>query len=283
LGNQLFGDDELLLVAPSDEGKTLVLRALTGELVGERTIAPFEKRMTTVGRMVLSWDRQGAAQVMEMRDPWEDRALWSFKFATGAKADLVSQEAVAVLEPDGDFTLVRLADGKALVHERLEAEKSLLSIHLLKSVDHYLLVTNSAARRDARLRVQPLPNAVNFPMISGLVYAFDRKSGERAWPAPAAIAQYSLITNQPAHLPLLAFVRQEAERPGGAGAPKTSLVCLDKRTGRVAYQNDDLPPTTGADFDIAGDPLKHALVLTLPPKVLELTLTDQELEAPASP
>jgi hypothetical protein len=220
---------------------------------------------------------------MEMRDPWENRALWSFKFAPGAKADLISQDAVAVLEPDGDFTLVRLADGKALVQERLEAEKSLLSIHLLKSADHYLLVTNSAARRDARLRVQPLPNAVNYPMVSGLVYAFDRNSGARVWPAPVAVSQYSLITNQPSHLPLLVFVRQEAERPGGAGTPKTSVMCIDKRTGRVAYENADLPPTSGADFDLLGDPLKHAIVLTLPPKVIELTLTDQELEAPASP
>jgi hypothetical protein len=181
LGNQLFGDDELLFVAPPGEGETLVLRASTGEKLGTRRIVPFEQRMLAIGRFVLSWEAEAGRPTLAMRDPWEEKELWSHTFAAGAKAAMVAEEVVGVLMPDGEFSLLRLPDGKQLVKEKLEPETSLINIHLLASGDQYLLVTNSSARLEGPGKSRTIAGAANYPMVNGRVYAFDRLSRSTGW------------------------------------------------------------------------------------------------------
>ncbi|MEX2112746.1 MAG: PQQ-binding-like beta-propeller repeat protein, partial [Pirellulales bacterium] len=72
LGHQLFGDGELLFVAPAGQEDTLVLRAATGEELGVRSLPPFEQRMLTSGRNVLCWEPHGAGHTLTMRDPWAE-------------------------------------------------------------------------------------------------------------------------------------------------------------------------------------------------------------------
>ncbi len=64
VGCDVFGDEELLFIAPPDGGEALVVRSLDGELVGRRAVAPLEQRMTTVGRNVLVWDTKNGQQVV---------------------------------------------------------------------------------------------------------------------------------------------------------------------------------------------------------------------------
>jgi hypothetical protein len=209
-------------------------------------------------------------------DPWDERVVWEHAFANGSKADLVSQDAVGVFEPDGKVSLITLPDGKLLVREQLEPEKGLVNIHLLRTGSQYLLVTHTAPRPEAAPGVQLVPNALSFPLVNGRVYAFDRATGKKSWPAPAVVTQYGMMTNQPSRLPLLVFVRQ-IQKPGAGGAREqhASVLCIDKRTGAIAYQNDQLPPIAVANFELTGDPARHTVTLSLPPKLIELTLTDE--------
>ena len=274
LGNDLFGDEELLFVAPPGDGDTLVLRAATGEKLGDRRIASFDKRMTTIGRQVLSWEPKNGQQIMQMRDPWEDKTLWSFPFTAGAKAALVSQEAASVFQPDGQFFLIRLSDGNLLAKEQLEPESALIGIHLLASQDQYLLVVNTGIRQEQNVTVTPIP--VNNPLISGHVYGFDRTTGKKLWPAPAVVGQYGMVLNQPSQLPVLVFARMvHRALPGGSAKtePKVAVLCIDKRTGRVVYENDQLPSTIG-NFEVSGDPINHTVTLSLAPTVIILKFTD---------
>ncbi len=275
LGNDLFGDEELLFVAPPGDGDTLVLRAATGEKLGDRRIAPFDKRITTIGRKVLSWEPQNGQQIMQMRDPWEDKTLWSFPFSAGAKAALVSQEVAGVFQPDGQFFLIRLSDGNLLANEKLEPESSLIGIHLLAAQDQYLLVVNTGVRQEQNVTVQPIPAVTNNPLISGRIYGFDRATGKKLWPAPAVVGQYGMLLNQPSHLPVLVFARLVHRTPQGGTRPepKASVLCIDKRTGRVVYENDQLPSTIG-NFELSGDPASHTVTLNLAPTVIILKFTD---------
>jgi hypothetical protein len=283
LGNQLFGDQELLLVAPPGDADTLVLRAGTGELLGTRRVASFEKRMTTVGRAVLTWEQQAADFALQLRDPWKNETLWSYTFPAGAKAALVGQEAVGVLKPDGDFTLITLGNGKPLVHEQVVAENALSAIQLLRTDDRYLLITNSGLRNEQNLNVQPLPSSGNASFVNGRVYAFAADTGRKLWPAPAVVSQYFLLSAQPNLLPVLVFARQVSR----AGPPpsrdnKTSVLCIDKRSGKVVYENDQLPPPTLAATEVTGDPEAHTITFTVAQKTIELAFSDRA-PAPAAP
>jgi hypothetical protein len=270
-----------LLVAPPGDADTLVLRAATGELLGTRRIVSFEKRMTTIGRQVLTWESEPGGFAVRLRDPWDDKIAWSHSFAAGAKAALAGQDALGVLEPDGDFVLIKLADGKPLVTERLEPEGTLAGITLTADDDRYLLITNSGLRNEQNLNVQPLPNSGNSPFVNGRLYAFSVETGKSAWPAPVVIAQYGMLAAQPKNLPVLVFVRQ-VSKPGALPNREnhTSVLCIDKRSGRVAYENDQLPAPTLLGAELVGDGVTHTISLTVGAKTIELQFTDEAIESP---
>lgn len=275
LGNDLFGDDELLFVAPAAEGETLVLRAATGEQLGTRRVAPFDRRMATLGRRVLTWESNNLVQ---LRDLGEDKTLWSFPVAAGSKAAIVSQDAVGILQPDGMFTLLALADGKQLVREQLEPEPQLLGIYLLRSRDGYLLATNTQSRNEPNVSIQPLPVSPSSPPISGRLYAFDRASGKKLWPVPVEVSQYGLLLTQPCNLPALVLARQVHRlNPTTNREPKISVMCIDKRSGRIVYQNDQLPGTTIGNMEVTGDAAAHTMTITLPTRIIQLAFSEKPL------
>jgi hypothetical protein len=307
LGLELFGDEEYLFAAPQEganaqrparpgpreendpfaaaapQGETLVLRAATGELLGTRRLPPVEERMITVGRNLLAWREADGGYVMEMRDVWLDRVLWSHRFAAGSKADLVGREVVGVFQPDGRFALVRLADGEQLTNARLEREETLSGIRLLASESGYVLVVYTTGRGRATVSMAPFPSASDCELFSGRVYGFDRKSGQKLWPAPVAIAQHGLLLNQPGALPVLVFVRQiHRAGPVGSRDPKLSVLCIDKRTGRVVYEKDDLPGTTAPICDLSCDAAAHTVTISLPTKLITLTYTDDAADPQAA-
>lgn len=281
LGNDLFGDSELLFVAPAGEGETLVLKAKTGEVLGTRRIAPFNRRMATLGRRVLSWESQNGANVLQLRDAWTEQTVWSHTFPGGAKAAIIAQEAVGVFQPSGEFSLITLADGKMLVNEKLEPESSLAGIYLMKWREGYLLVTNSANRTE-NIMAQPVPNGPTSALVNGRLYAFEAGTGKKMWPSPLVLSQQGLLLSQPSDLPVLCFVRQvyKPSGPTRAGDPKVSVMCVDKRTGRIVYETDQLPGTTIVNYEVTGDPQNHTVTLTLASKQIKLTFSD-EAEAPA--
>lgn len=227
--------------------------------------------MATLGRRVLSWEPQN---IMQMRDEWAGQTLWSHTFAPGSKAALVSQEAVGVYQPNGEFTLILLADGKVLVKEQLQAESSLLGIFLFRTAEGYVLIANVAVRNEPNVSVQPIPAAPN-SLISGQIYAFESGTGKKMWPAPVPVTQHGLLSNQPAAVPVLIMARQVHKLgPVSPREPKTSVLCIDKRTGKIVYQNDQLPGSTVASFEIMGDPTARTVTIGLPARAITLTYAD---------
>jgi hypothetical protein len=260
-----------------------VLSAATGELLDKRRIGKVDERMATIGRRVLTFQTADRRHQLEMRDVWLDKPLWSHPFALGAKAAVVSDEVVGVLQPDGQFALVRLADGKLLANERVEAGSALMGIYLLPSDDAYLLVVHSAARSLRNLSVQPFPTAADCQLVSGNIYAFDRATGRQRWNKPVPVAQHGLLLTQPADLPLLLLIRQTHRvGPTSARDPKLSLMCIDKRSGRVVYSKDDLPGTTVASCDLSADPAAHTVTIALPNRVLTLAYSNDPVDPQAA-
>ncbi len=276
IGVDLFGDGEYLFAAPPGDSETLVLHAATGERIGTRHIARVEDRMTTLGRQLLSWKTSGNGHVLEMRDLFSDQVVWSFRFAAGSKAALVADEVAGVFQPDGEFTLVRLTDGQRLSQTKLQKEKTLLGIHLLPWERGYLLATHTAAPAKSSHAVQPYPSGPDCPLLTGHVYAFDRETGAALWPAPVPVSQHGLLLSQPRDLPVLVLLRQmTSPGPISSRDPRLSVMCIDKRSGKVVFHEDDLQGTTISSCTLLGEPADQRVTISLPNQEIVLTYTDQ--------
>jgi hypothetical protein len=130
--------------------------------------------------------------------------------------------------------------------------------------------------------VQPIPAAPN-SLISGQIYAFERGTGKKLWPAPVPVSQHGLLTNQPVGIPVLIMARQVHQLgPVSPREPRTSVLCIDKRTGKVVYQNDKLPGSTVASFEVQGDPAASTVTIGLPSRSITLTFTDEAPDSQAA-
>ena len=158
-GSDLFGDDQYVFVLPPDREEATVLRAADGELLGTRKVprlappadasqrrtratvfARFEEScLATLGAELLLWWPEGNRRVLTLVDPLEGRDLWpGRKFSAAARACVVGEEAVGVMEPSGRFVLVCLPDGRTIADVKLEAEPSLTEITLVRSGEQIL-------------------------------------------------------------------------------------------------------------------------------------------------
>ena len=282
-GSELFGDQEHVVVVAPNSGQARVFRAGDGDEVRTATVPSEERRWTTFGRKILTWDDAPGKMVLRLYDPLTDSNSWSFDFLVGSKGWIVEEGEVAVLEPSGNFVIIRMADGTRAVESQLENQPSLTGIHVLASQSTYVLVTNTPiTQADPNVHISPAPGGFFSPLVNGQAYAFDRQTGQSLWPQPVRLDQYGLPLQQSSELPVVVFLRQirRTERGQSAGIV-TSVLCIDKRTGQVLYSNDDIPTQTRA-FEMVGDIQAGKVSLMLPARKINIQFAEQDA-APDTP
>jgi outer membrane protein assembly factor BamB len=272
--SEIFGDDEFLFVVAPGSEDALVLSAIDGHLVAHRKVANQTQRWTTYGRRVLSVKPHGDNLAATLTDAWTGTEMWSGAFARGAKGYLVEQDEAAVMTPGGKFVLLSLSEGKAKVDTTLAVEDNLSAIHVLRSSDQYILAASRPSEQlPNNMAISPAPGGFHSPLIHGRVYAFDRQTGKAQWQTPAFVEPFGLPLDQPPEIPVLTFMRQMTPTAGTPRRTHTSVLCIDKRDGRILFSKDDIPATTAA-YGILGQPENQIVYLQLPGKTYTIKFSD---------
>jgi hypothetical protein len=244
-----------------------------GSLLGLREVPAESNRWAALGRRLLSWTVADKMR-LAVDDVWEQKTLGEREFATGSKGCLVEYDEVAVLQPDGQFVVLSLADGQAKLQASLEAETALTNIYVLRSSDQYVLVTNTSQTKSLPdVNVGAVPNGA--PLVNGRVYAFDRRTGQAQWKAPVQVAPFGLPLDQPTESPVFVFLRQLTASSGRTPRQtQTSILCLDKRDGRVLLAKDDIP-SQSAGYKTEVKPDEHKVQIGLPTLSFTLKFTNE--------
>jgi hypothetical protein len=292
-GCEIFGDEERIVVVPPKSGDALIISPIDGELVDRRKIDMPNFRWTTCGRNVLVWEELSGTQQIKLQlydASNQGTGLWKREVKKGTRGYVIDGEELALLEPGGQFTIVSLASGKELLSQRPKdlaklADNDLDSILVLRSTDQYLLMANQRPTDvDRTFNAQPLP-AGQMPGLSchGHLLAFDRASGSEQWPAAAFISQHGLAPDQPIDSPILFFVRKLSTMRGGAARRNTmSVLAIDKRDGRIVFEDDSfLGDASYADLE--ADPAEHTVSLTVSAYQESRTVTIKLTDQPAAP
>lgn len=282
-----FGDDRYVFLRPADKPEALVLDARNGSLLGQRKLPAGDDCLAQVGRKLLVLRSRLSGFSLELFDPWQEKAVWtSPRFTNAAKFATAGNQAVGVFEPDGRFRMFSLTDGQPLCDSQLKAEPALEGIHVLPSGQQYILVVlRSVSGRHGQFdAVQPLPGTVQKPVGNGLVYALDRQ-GKQLWPQPQKVENQQLIADAPAQVPVVVFACQ-VYRPQQINGMQigSSILCIDKRTGRVVYRDRLMYPSQ--TFEVSGQPDKHTVEIALgshPMRQSTVVLTFTDQPAPPEP
>jgi hypothetical protein len=187
---------------------------------------------------------------------------------------------VAILSIDGSLRIRSLRSDTTLLSAKLEREKELQQLVVLKSRDQYFVVVSLPVVNPLpNLNILAAPGGNHCPLVSGKVYAFNATTGKPSWSAPATVSQMGLPLDQPLDQPVLLFLRNVIPR-SGPGAQKTfaHMLCLDKRTGAVAYSDQDIPSQL-ITYDLEADRETSSVRIAVQGKALRLRFT----EDPAPP
>jgi outer membrane protein assembly factor BamB len=310
-GAEVFGDNDALIVAPADGLNAIVLRTTDGQRLNTCNVPPIDHRGGYHGRRVLTWrSAEGAATgkvTILLADPWkgQDLVLGDFSTGTEAKAGvngtpavpakpgmkgkIVDDESLAILEDSGRFRVLSLEDGRKLIDQQLDeektlgdSEKTLGDIIVEATPDQYLLVARRGAVRRAPInnrRYMPMNRQgfdTSIQLVSGSVYAFSRASGKPIWSAPALVEHEYIVLDQGQELPVILFIRPpRSDVPqAGNGEGAGSILCLDRRTGRALLEEEVPLQINNYHFSMTGDRQTNTVSLTASNHTFSLRFTD---------
>ncbi len=282
-GSEMFGDDEVIVVAPLEGDKARVFRTLDGEELGTRSVPRVEQRWAYVGRNCLSAEinADGKLQVT-LSDPWKEKKTALGTFDPGAKESLIGDDSLAVMEPNGHFTLLALPSGAKQIDQQLEAEPQLHDLLIQTTADQYFVIANRPPRQTGAA----YPNAPatpagladsSMPQVHGHIYAFDRATGKQQWSVAVLIENYYALMDQGLELPVLVLLRPATPVQNG-GVANPAVLCIDRRTGRAVLDEDlgNGQPQNNFVFncELTGERDRKTVTISLPSKTVTLHFTD---------
>ena len=277
-GSEAFGDASLLFVVPPNAHEATVYRTVDGQELGRRALPAYEQRVLTIGRLVLAWTlgEAGGKATLKLFDPWEQKELWRRQFEAEAKFASLGEEAIGVLERSGKFVLLDLPSGQAKIEAEVTAEPSLDKIYLIRSATRDMLITNRPwqHRNNFIVNAPPSPGG---EVIDGMIHGFDRQTGKKVY--STRLEHKGLAYGQPYDLPILTFAANIQSQMRNAQTPHGNVMCLDKRNGRVIYE-EDLPGPIGS-VDVASDVDKHEVTIRTMKSSKRLVFTDRAVPPPA--
>ena len=275
-GADLFGDDELLFVAPQNSDEALVFSTLDGSELGRRKFVNSQGRWATRGRNALSWSQADGRLKLRLFDVWTGKDLLTRDCPTGSKACRIQNEELAVLQPEGQLIIASLDTGELRVSTTVEPCLNLLQLRVIRNADQYLVIANQQ-HANPKPNVQPIAQqSATLFLQRAAVYSFDRVTGKSQWQVPAIIEQHALTLDQPVDLPVLVFFQVTR-----APTQQTSLICIDKRDGRLLAQWPELQGQLPS-LDVEGDPTTQTVTIWTPLKAFKIRFT-QEPVAPEPP
>jgi outer membrane protein assembly factor BamB len=246
---EAFGDEAYLYLAESDQiGDVRAIRAVrTAD--GAAVAIPdcvdcYKRRVGNLERCLLS-RRQNAKQEVEFRfyDVQTGKDLWQKTFPPNSVfIGSPTPELFAVAAPNGIVTVVDLYARKELLQLTVEPKhlEKLVRGMLLRDRTQFYLAFQGPPEGNAAGVYAPLAAPVKATEVNGMIYAFDRATGEFHWHS-LALAQVLVLDSFEASPVLLMTSVQQRQMPGVPGGSPSQASCtrsIDKRTGKVLYRKE---------------------------------------------
>jgi outer membrane protein assembly factor BamB/tetratricopeptide (TPR) repeat protein len=261
----LFADDQYVFVVETNSDgmptSTRVLRAADGVSVKAPGFAAlYSKRLRTLGRnLLLSETGPNGAVTLRLYDVPEGKDLWAQAFAPRSQV-LQSENPglTGVVEPDGKVHVLDSHTGKAVLvtdkgYDYTNPKTGMDPAHLANLQDIGLVADGE--RIFVACNTTPDPNVTRFgPLqshlmanqgmralpVNGMIYAYDRSSGEFKWNLPAP--NQTITLERFAEVPVLMLTSHHSKMinvgagRGFAGVQQVvSVQSIDKRNGKTVF------------------------------------------------
>ncbi len=247
---EAFGDEGYLYLAEShqfgDVRAVHAVRTADGATVAiADCVECYKNRVGIVGRCLLS-SQQNANEEVQFRfyDVQTGKDLWKKTFPAGSSfIGSPTTELFAVAAPNGSVTVIDLNERKELLRLAVEPkhlEKLVRGMLLRDRTQFYLALQGPPEGNIAGDPYPAFTMPVKTTVVNGMIYAFDRFTGDLHWHS-RAIAQCLVLDYFEQSPVLLMTAVQQCQMPGAPGGNPIQAFCtrsIDKRTGKVLYRKE---------------------------------------------
>ncbi|HUG89428.1 MAG TPA: PQQ-binding-like beta-propeller repeat protein, partial [Planctomycetaceae bacterium] len=252
LGTQVYGTDEHVFVVPrGNYSETAVLRALdgqrvdmpdAGELLG-RAI-----RLSPQGFVVVeaasSQSLLGLSNrntLVRLVNPADGKERWKVEFPNNTSFALLDEAWLTALRSSGELELLNLETGETRKLGSVDPRelKAKTSLYTIADHERVYLVINERRQGNRYYYGDNMPSLE----VNGTITAFDRQSGQRLW--SQQVLGKRLVHAELTHSPILVFSSRMYESGNMFGMWNTSLLALDKRTGRKLAEDESASNYSG--------------------------------------
>jgi outer membrane protein assembly factor BamB/tetratricopeptide (TPR) repeat protein len=208
----------------------------------------FAKKIALTGRCLLVSDTDAGAQQaakervrLSLYDVLQGKTVWKKSWpAESVVLETALSDVVAVLNPKGKGAVLDLATGKELIAFQIDPNhrKPDQTAVLLRDPERWYVIFRNPEDGMGADALQPaFGGSLEYEPINGMLYAFDRKTGELCW--NKMMATQALLMNRFDELPvILAAFLSVRGNPGTADNIFLSTRFLDKRTGKLIWNQD---------------------------------------------
>jgi outer membrane protein assembly factor BamB len=273
-GCDLFGDEQYVFVTPTGSTTATVYSTVDGRQVGERKVPVWREQLVTRGRNIVCWKANDQKRLeLSSIDALTGETAWKHDFAPTPAIDIDLGRYVAVVQPHGRTVIIDAVNGSVLVDQPGPDTPTIEEVHLTASHEDFTLVVKTPLSANVRRNVRSLM-PWDSPTIDGLVFVFDRASGKMRWNKPAEVVQQGYPLSQPVDLPFIVFASQLMSQDGSGSRNTSSLLLIDKATGRTLLADDELPQS-GAGQCIAkiSDAASHQATVEMAGRTILLQFT----------
>jgi outer membrane protein assembly factor BamB len=260
----LFGDGQMLLVAPRQQGEALVVAADDGRELGRRPVPAAAGRLATLGRQIVTSREAGESCELALLDPWLQNTQWRRQLPKGTLARPVGTDELALMDPAGHLTILGLPAGNEVLHAQVAVPENLDRFHLLRSRFQYLVVAGTSPANLRAFTSNSVP-------ITGYLHGLDRSTGARIW--SAEVKDYLLRLDQPPESPVLTLLGSPQIFEQGQWRITGRLLCLDRRNGKRLYEKE-AKNQQWMSYAIAARPSEHTVEIHYPQGSVKLKFAE---------
>ncbi|MBX3434035.1 MAG: PQQ-binding-like beta-propeller repeat protein [Pirellulales bacterium] len=273
-GCDLFGDEQVVFVAPRTSRRAQAYSTVDGRALGERAVPSWRERLTTRDRTVIAWESGPAGCKLSAVDVWTGASAWELQFAPESLVDVDAGRLAAVMERAGRIAVIDLATGRFVVDDDDALPRKADEIHLLAGSDALVIAVSQHAPRRPERRIA-LFNQFDYPTINGDLYVYDRASGAMRWNQPAQLLQQALMQTQGVDLPVIVFASTLNRVDKGGSRASATMLVLDKATGRTLFRSDELnAAAAGYCQPLVASDAQNVVAIEMSSSTLSLRFTD---------
>jgi len=265
--SRLFADEDRLMVVSGD-GKTVTYFRMTdGAELGTRDYIPGKQLIAAVDGNVLSLAFIDDQLVIQLQHLWSGDMLWKREFHQRSHYTRVGHDEIAVLSPEGQLTVLNIADGTTVFETEMEYEPKTKSLAVFPADDIYTVIVNHPV--PGRRGRTAVPGNSRQLQVNGTVHGIERRTGRLLW--SETVVGQAFDRRHPSDIPLLFFANRVVSRVR-TGRFTFAVLCLDKRTGKPVYK---INSSNGQVLNYEADPEAQTVNLDLGRSLLRFTFTDE--------